>query len=851
MKNVHTYHVVPSIPERLMNLKDLAFNLRWAWDHETIALFRRLDRDLWEATGHNPVLMLGTIEQSRLREAEGDESFLAHLERVHKDYERYMTEPAWFQKAYPEFKDLRIAYFSAEFGLTECLPIYSGGLGILAGDHLKSASELGLPLVGVGLLYQKGYFRQYLNVDGWQQERYPTNDFYNMPLQPVRKEDGRPVFVELQLLGRKVRAQVWRVHVGRVPLYLLDTNLPANRLEDQDITDELYGGDRETRIRQEIVLGIGGMKALAAMGIHPEVCHMNEGHAAFLGLERVHMLVEAHGLTCREARQASSAGNVFTTHTPVPAGFDLFEPDLVKRYFGDYAASLNIPFDVFLGLGRSDPSDTGELFNMANLAMKHASACNGVSRLHGSVTRRMLHATWADFPEHEVPVASITNGIHIRSWISWDMAQLLDRYLGPKWMEGPTDLSAWERVSQIPDEELWRTHERRRERMVAFARRHLLEQLERRGASEHERNVSQGVLDPEAITIGFARRFATYKRATLMLREPERLRRILCDRERPAQIVMAGKAHPMDHDGKELIKQIVHFARDEQIRRHVVFLEDYDISVARYLVQGVDVWLNTPRRPMEASGTSGMKVLANGGLNLSIKDGWWDEGYDPSVGWSIGNGEEYEDHDYQDRVETDALYDLLEREVVPLFYDRGTDGLPRGWIAKMKASMSKLCPVFNTNRMVHDYVEQCYLPAARRYRSLTQKGMERVKELIAWKTRLRQQWGEVRIEGVEGEPRENAKVGMPFAVRAHVRLGSIEPQEVSVQIYNGLLDTNRDLPEGSVIPMSWEGTIKDGAHLYQGNIPCNSTGLHGFSIRVIPCHEDAVIPLELPLVVWE
>lgn len=850
-RNIHTYYVIPSIPERLMGLQDLAFNLRWTWDHETIALFRRLDRDLWETTGHNPVLMLGTIDQRRLREAEQDESFLAHLDRVHLYLELYMTEPAWFQRAYPEFKNMRIGYFSAEFGLTECLPIYGGGLGILAGDHLKSASELGLPLVGMGLLYQKGYFRQYLNVDGWQQERYPMNDFYNMPVLPAHREDGTPVAVEVDLPGRKVKAQVWRVQVGRISLFLLDTNLPENRPEDQDITDQLYGGDRDMRIRQEIVLGIGGMRALEALGIRPDVCHMNEGHAAFLGVERARMLLREHGLTYREARQASSAGNVFTTHTAVPAGFDLFDPGMIRHYFSDYAADMGVPFEVFVGLGRGNPNDSNELFNMAALALKHASYCNGVSKLHGRVARRMAHPTWAAFPESEVPVTSITNGVHIRSWISWEMVQLLDRYLGPRWMEDPTDLSAWDRVAQIPDEELWRTHERRRERLIHFVRRCLTHQLEQRGSSEHERKMAQEALDPEALTIGFARRFATYKRATLLLRDAERLQRILSDRERPVQILMAGKAHPHDNGGKELIRQVVHFARDEQVRRRFVFLEDYDVATARYLVQGVDVWLNTPRRPLEASGTSGMKILANGGLNVSILDGWWDEGYDPSVGWAIGNGEEYEDHEYQDRVEGAALYDLLEREVIPLFYGRGTDGLPRGWIAKMKASMRKLCPVFNTNRMVHDYVERCYLPAARRYHRLTEDGMEGARSLVAYKTRIREHWGEVRVEEVNGDAQESVSVGMPIRVEARVRLGSLDPRDVAVEIYHGPLDADRHFQDGMAVPMGWEKKDDDGCYLYRGEIPCEATGLRGYTIRVVPRHEDAVIPLELPLVVWE
>jgi starch phosphorylase len=570
-----------------------------------------------------------------------------------------------------------------------------------------------------------------------------------------------------------------------------------------------------------------------------------------MGLERTRMLMGSKGLNCREARQVSSSGTVFTLHTPVPAGFDLFDPNLMRHYFESYAAELKVPFDVFMGLGRGNPDNQNEPFNMATLAMKHASSCNGVSRLHGRVARQMLHPAWSEFPEHEVPVASVTNGIHIRSWISWDMAQLFDRYLGPKWMEDPTDLTAWERVGQIPDEELWRTHERRRERLVHFARRRLASQMEQRGAPEHERTTAMGVLDPEALTIGFARRFATYKRGTLLLRDPERLKRLLNNRERPVQFLMAGKAHPQDQAGKELIRQIVHFVREEGARRHFVFLEDYDIALARYLVQGVDVWLNTPRRPLEASGTSGMKVLPNGGLNLSILDGWWDEGYRPGTGWAIGNGEEYSDPEYQDDVESKALFDLLESEVVPLFYERGSDGLPRGWVTMMKNSMSRLCPAFNTNRMVHEYTEACYLPAKVRYRTMTEGGMDRVKSLITWKTKVRERWGDVRVEEVDGAVQESTPVGSPIRIRARVRLGSLEPSDVAVQIYHGLLDPDRRLSRGGIIEMAVQGREADGCHVYRGEIPSDNTGLHGYTIRVMPKHEDAIIPLELPLVVWE
>ncbi|MFN2219329.1 MAG: alpha-glucan family phosphorylase, partial [Anaerolineae bacterium] len=542
MRPSHTFRVIPALPAKLERLRDLAHNLWWSWNHEAIQLFRRLDRDLWESTGHNPVLILGSIRQERLQIMADDDGFVAYADGVCRVFDRYMAkESTWYDKAFAaasedkpsEAGKPRIAYFSAEFGLTESLGIYAGGLGILAGDHMKSASDLGLPLVGVGLLYQQGYFRQYLNPDGWQQELYPENDFYNLPLTLERQLSGAPLLIEVHYPGRIVKAQVWRAQVGRVPLYLLDTNIEDNRPDDRDITDQLYGGDDEMRIRQEILLGIGGIRALEALDLRPAVCHMNEGHSAFLALERIRLLMEEHGLTFAEAREAATAGHVFTTHTPVPAGIDWFHPNLVDRYFSHYYPGLGITRHQFLGLGRTNPDDVNGHFCMAILAMRLANKTNGVSQLHGRVSREMWHEVWPQLPPGEVPIISITNGIHPRSWISDDMADLYDRYLGPRWVERPAELSVWQRVTRIPDEELWRTHERRRERLVAFARRRLSRQLEQRGSRPSEIRQAEEVLDPEALTIGFARRFATYKRATLLFHDIERLARIVSDRDRP------------------------------------------------------------------------------------------------------------------------------------------------------------------------------------------------------------------------------------------------------------------------------------------------------------------------------
>jgi len=851
MQPIRTFTVIPSLPEELHRLRELAYNLWWTWNPEAIDLFRRLDRDLWEETGHNPVLMLGSIKQERLEARVQDEGYLAQLERVCAEFDHYLSEPTWYQKTYGGEAATRIAYFSAEFGLTECLPIYSGGLGILSGDHLKSASELGLPLVGVGLLYQQGYFRQYLNADGWQQESYPDNDFYNLPVQWERQAEGTPLTIDVPYPTGPVAAQVWRVQVGRVPLFLLDTNVAANsRPEDRDISDQLYGGDLEMRIRQEILLGIGGLRALVALGLNPTVCHLNEGHSAFLTLERIRLAMEEQGLSFAEARELTVAGNVFTTHTPVPAGNDMFPPALMDKYFSQYYPLLGLSRQEFLALGRQNPNDPNEPFCMTVLALRLAAYANGVSQLHGQVSRRMWQGIWPGVPEEERPLTSITNGIHIPSWISQDMAGLFGRYLGPRWRQEPTDQSVWERVEEIPGEELWRTHERRRERLVAFARRRLRDQLTRRGAPASEVAQAASVLNPEALTIGFARRFATYKRATLLFRDPDRLARILRERSRPVQILFAGKAHPHDQPGKELIRQITHFARQEEFRRHIVFLEDYDLTTARYLVQGVDVWLNTPRRPLEASGTSGMKAVANGALNLSILDGWWCEGYRPDVGWAIGAGEEYQDLDLQDQVESQALYNLLEKEVVPLFYDRGEDGLPHGWITRMKAAMQAICPVFNTNRMVHEYAERFYLPAAQRGQRLAAEGQARAKSLADWKARLREQWPTVRIEQVAADAPAELMVGHVLEVRADVYLGALRPSDVAVELYQGPIDARGQIANGEAVPMSPVREEGPGRYVFSGTIPCRTSGLHGFTIRALPHHEDLPHPYEPGLILW-
>jgi len=749
-----------------------------------------------------------------------------------------------------ENNNVKIAYFSAEFGLTECMPNYSGGLGVLSGDHLKSASDLGLPFVGIGLLYQEGYFRQYLNADGWQGELYPKNDFYNMPIQLQYKDDGTPIMIEVDYPGRKVYAQIWKVAVGRVDLYLLDTNISLNNEVDRNITDELYGGDSETRIQQEIMLGIGGMRALKALDITPTVFHMNEGHSAFLSLERIRCAMEDFKLSFDEAKELTRASNVFTTHTPVPAGIDRFSPQLMERYFTDYFPRLKLDRNNFLALGRRELSDANEQFSMAILAIKLSGYANGVSKLHGQVSRKMWHDMWQQVPVEEIPITSITNGIHPSSWISKEMANLYDRYLSPTWIKKPADLTIWKRADQVPAEELWRTHARRRERLVAFARFRLRRQLERQGALPSEIEKADEVLNPEALTITFARRFATYKRATLILQDPERLAKILNNKDFPVQIIYAGKAHPKDSPGKEFIRKIIHLARMEEFRQSIVFLEGYDMAMSRYLLQGSDVWLNTPRRLNEASGTSGMKAAVNGVINVSVLDGWWIEAYNPNVGWAIGCGEEYEDANYQDQVESESLYNLLEKELIPLFYDRGRSNVPRKWIELMKNSIAQICPVFNTNRMVQEYTERLYLPAWQKYHDLFENRQKQAKELSAWKIQVNHNWEKVRFMKIEENGAREHAVGSKIDIQAKIFLGDLKPDDVNVQVYHGYVDPNNKINHGIIENMTCTEENEEQVYSFAGSFSCESSGLYGYTVRVLPNKAKLIHPHETGLILW-
>ncbi len=844
-----SFIVMPQLPPALSRLVDIAYNLWWVWNSDAFELFRRMDHDTWDAVNHNPIIFLGVLSTERLEELAHDPSFVAHLEDVHAQLTRYLGAQSWFQREFAaSHPGCRIAYFSMEYGLAESLPIYSGGLGVLAGDHCKSASDMGVPLTAVGLAYRYGYFVQRLTDDGWQQERYEENHFFRMPMRRVKDADGRPLKLSVELPAAPHRGkqdavdqvwfETWQVQVGRNELYLMSTDVPENPPEYRGITANLYGGDQENRLRQEILLGIGGARLLAALGIVPTVWHMNEGHSAFVNLERIRMLVHEQKLPFAVARECVSASSIFTTHTPVPAGIDVFPPELMTRYFSGYCASVGISMEQLLALGRENPADTTSGFSMAVLALRCSYCANGVSRLHGVISRKMWHGLFPGLPLAEVPIGHVTNGIHSNTWISSEMSSLFDRYIGPAWKDEPENQSIWQRIAAIPDGELWRSHERRRERLVSFARQHLRRRLESRGATVAEIRRADEVLDPEALTIGFARRFAEYKRGALLFRNLERIKRILSNRERPVQIIIAGKAHPHDSVGKELIKYVTQLLRDPDLRDRVVFLEDYNMNIAHYLVQGCDVWLNLPRRPLEASGTSGMKAAVNGVLNVSVLDGWWCEAYDGTNGWAVGAGEEFADHNLQDEVESRIVYDLLEQEVVPLFYTRGADGIPREWVRKMKQSMITICPRFNTNRLIEEYTVDFYLKAHERNREFSADNYALAREFTAWLERVQAAWGGVHVVATRDTIREALSRNESFEVEATITMNGLSPEDLAVQLYWGYLDSQSRITNPAVLEMA---CVDAGAGRYTCTVHPDKVGHCGYVVRILPKHGGTVV----------
>ena len=821
--------VRPALPPALSRMTELAYNILWSWEPLQRAPFRRLDPALWRDCGYNAVLMLGRVSQATLDKAAADARYLALYKLACETFDAHV------KKAPPPADGKLIAYFSAEYGLTECLPVYSGGLGILSGDHLKSSSDQDYPLVGVGLLYQQGYFRQALNPDGWQQERYPTNDFYTLPLVPVKNAQGQDLKVTVQLPTGDVYIQVWRLDVGRIALYLLDTNIPENVLpQDRDITDSLYGGDIDTRIRQEIVLGIGGTRALHAVGLKPTVFHMNEGHSAFLVLEQVRRLMGEDKLSFEEAVEAARTSNVFTTHTPVPAGIDLFDPGMMYHYFSAYCGEIGIDFNQLMALGRRNPHDRDERFSMAVLALRTSAYRNAVSRLHRHISQEMFHDLWPQLPVWEVPITSVTNGVHAPSWLNGDLGSLYDQYLQPDWRERFNDVSIWDQVKEIPDEELLEAHRRRKRRLVAFVRERQSSSAVRRQAAAAEVRHASEVLDPNAFTIGFARRFATYKRATLLFRDVERLKRVLLNKDMPVQVVIAGKAHPKDQPGKSFIREIVQLSRDPELWKHLVFVEDYDMKVARELVQGVDLWVNNPRRGEEACGTSGMKAAINGVLNLSILDGWFDEAYEHSGGWAIGEREPYSED--QDALHASAIYYLLENEIVPTFYER-RELAPREWVRRMKQSLMYITPQFDCRRMAREYMDQLYQPAHEQHLRTREGQFRLIRERARWNARVRDVWDRVRFLDSGDGPTGSWVSGKPVPVRATIDLAGLQPEDVRVELVMGRVSSNGHLEETEVmlLPVFEQ---QGAATVFGKEILPDRTGRLGYALRVSPNHFD-------------
>jgi starch phosphorylase len=841
---VKQFLVLPNLPERIQRLRELAMNLWFSWNWNIVKLFIRIDSEMWEKSYQNPIEMLAYLPQAKLEEVAQDEAFLASLDRAYNDYLDYMNAKRWYDKTYPEQKDAPVAYFSCEYGIDTGLPIYSGGLGILSGDHLKAASDLGIPLVAIGLLYRYGYFRQFLSSDGWQQERYEENDWYHMPVTLEKDEKGNPLKFVVDFSGTPVYVQIWKVMVGIIPLYLMDTNIPDNSSKYREITSVLYSGDKDTRLRQEILLGIGGVKALKVLGIKPAVYHLNEGHSMLLLLERIRSLMENEKLSYQEAVQAVWATTVFTSHTPVPAGNETFDPKLMERYLKHYVESIGITWNQFLALGRVFPADENEPFCMTVAALKMAAFNNGVSKLHGKVTREMWHNIWPNLPIEEVPIAAITNGVHLRSWLSHDMVDLFDTYFGPKFTKQPAAFEDWDQIRKIPDAELWRVHQRRRERLVFFARKRLRGQLIRRGASTLDIKMADEALDPQIMTIGFARRFSSYKRAFLLFKDTARLRKLINNPEMPVQIILAGKAHPLDNPGKEIIKFIIQIASQEEFRKRIVFLEDYDINVARYLVQGVDVWLNNPRRPQEASGTSGMKAAINGAVNLSILDGWWCEGYSPETGFKIGNGEEYDNSDYQDNLENQFLYDALEREVVPLFYKTNGIQLPYKWVTIMKNSIAMAGKQFSSLRMVKDYTGNFYVPAMHASQKFSADNYALSRQMATWQSALIEKWDHVSIESIDTPPLETSpKVGDRIPVTLRVNLGDIAPNDILVEVLAGNLNSLEQMNNYEhVIAAKQDSDISlpKGQYHYFAEVICRESGRFGIAGRIIPQNANLI-----------
>ncbi|ADD68125.1 alpha-glucan phosphorylase [Denitrovibrio acetiphilus DSM 12809] len=846
---VYEFNVKTKLPDALKPLEDIAHNLWYSWNWEARELFRMISYDLWEECGHNPVWVISKLTEKDFGRLTSDPVFMNFMDTVHERLKEYKDLPKWFDLAHSgkRAEDMCVAYFSAEYGIHESVKLYSGGLGVLSGDHCKSASDLGIPFIAVGLLYRNGYFHQYLNTDGWQQQSVPYNEFHRMPLRQVTDAEGEPLIVNVKLGSRNVSVKVWEMTVGVIQLYLMDTDVITNDIEDRKITGQLYGGDSDMRLKQEIILGIAGARALLAMGKKPTVYHLNEGHPSFCALERIRQYVH-DGVSLKKAAEIVKKSTLFTTHTPVPAGFDVFSTDQINRFLGPIFAETGFNINQLMGFGRENPFDEHEGFAMAICGIRLSTFRNGVSKLHGQVSREMFRKLWNNALEEYVPIDHVTNGVHLPTFIAENFKTLYTRYMSEAWLHKPYDFSVWNDIEKIPDSALFEAKEKQRDRLVMFARERLKKHVIKSGGTASEITKADDVLRSDCLTIGFARRFATYKRGYLLFMDEERLEKILNDPERPVQILIAGKAHPKDDGGKEIIKKIFHICRKPQFRDKIVFIEDYDIEVARHLAHGVDIWLNTPRRPMEASGTSGMKIAANGGLNFSILDGWWDEGYNGETGFAIGSGEQYDKEEYQDYIESMEIYDKLENEIVPLFYNRDRMGVPREWMHMMKQAVKVCAAFFNTSRMVMEYTDKFYIPLHNLYKDISVDNFAPIDEYLEWKDSVISGWDNSGFSytNVQGDSME---MGSDVVFEASIVSPKIDHTHLNVYAVVDFDGESGVLKDPDFVKLSHVDD-SNGGHYYKTTYKIGRAGKMKVGFAVLPSHDFVKNIFELNLVKW-
>lgn len=846
---VYEFNVKSKLPESLKPLEEIAHNLWYSWNWEARELFRMIDFEVWEECGHNPVWVISKLTTKDFQRLTSDPVFMNYMDNVYEKLKEYKDLPKWFDLAHSgkRDEDMCVAYFSAEYGIHESVKLYSGGLGVLSGDHCKSASDLGIPFIAVGLLYRNGYFHQYLNTDGWQQQSVPYNEFHRMPLTQVMNEDGTPLTVYVKIAGRDVAVQVWEMQVGVIQIYLMDTDVISNNIEDRKISGQLYGGDSDMRLKQEIVLGIAGARALMAMGKKPTVYHLNEGHPSFCALERIRQYVH-DGISLKKAAEIVKKSTLFTTHTPVPAGFDVFSSEQINKYLGPIFSETGFNINQLMGFGRENPFDESQGFAMAVCGIRLSTYRNGVSKLHGEVSREMFKDLWNNALEQYVPIGHVTNGVHLPTFIAENFKTLYTRYMSEAWLNKPYDFNVWEDIEKIPDSALFEAKEKQRNRLVMFARERLKKHVIKSGGTASEITKADDVLRSDCLTIGFARRFATYKRGYLLFMDEARLERILNDPDRPVQILIAGKAHPKDDGGKEIIKKIFHICRKPQFRDKIVFIEDYDIEVARHLAHGVDIWLNTPRRPMEASGTSGMKIAANGGLNFSILDGWWDEGYNGETGFAIGSGEQYDKEEYQDYIESMEIYDKLENEIVPLFYNRDRMGIPREWMHMMKQAVKVCAAFFNTSRMVMEYTDKYYIPLHNLYREIEPDNFAPLDSYLDWKDSVISGWDNSGFSYTNVHA-ESMEMGSDINFEASITSPKVDHMHLDVYAVVDFDGESGVLKDPEFVKLSHVDD-NNGGHYYKAAYKINRAGKMKVAFAMLPSHEFVKNIFELNMVKW-